>query len=104
MGTHPIFPLTRWDASHYGRVGMNASEHLEAARAALLAEIAAFIGERHITETTFGRLAVNDGKFVARLRSTGNMTTGLIEKAHEFIGAERARAFAPSDSTKAEAA
>jgi hypothetical protein len=81
---------------------MNASQHLEAARAALLAEIAAFIGERRITETTFGRLAVNDGKFVARLRSTGNMTTGLIEKAHEFIGAEKAKASsAPAQSEKA---
>jgi hypothetical protein len=70
---------------------MNASEHLEAARAALLNEVAAFIAERNITETTFGRLAVNDGKFVARLRSTGNMTTALIARAHDFISAERSK-------------
>lgn len=68
---------------------MNASEHLEAARAALLGEIAAFIAERNITETTFGRLAVNDGKFVARLRSTENMTTGLIDRAQQFIRDKR---------------
>lgn len=86
---HPISSLTRWDASHYALGEMNAPEHLEAARAALLAEIAGFIAERGITETTFGRLAVNDGKFVARLRSTENMTTGLIAKAHDFISAER---------------
>ena len=84
---------------------MNVPQHLEAARLALLGEIAGFIADRNITETTFGRLAVNDGKFVARLRSTGNMTTGLIAKAHEFISAERSKvATNPSESTKAEAA
>jgi hypothetical protein len=69
---------------------MNASEHLQAARNTLLVEIASFVRERGITETTFGRLAVNDGKFVARLRSTENMTTGLIERAHDFIRDGRA--------------
>jgi hypothetical protein len=80
---------------------MNASEHLEAARASLLAEIGRFLGERNITETTFGRLAVNDGKFVARLRSAGNMTTGLIAKAHDFIRVQRDKMPVPSESDKA---
>ena len=74
-----------------GLLPMNASEHLDAARASLLAEIIGFIAERQITEKTFGRLAVNDGKFVARLRSTDNMTTALIAKGHEFICAERSK-------------
>lgn len=71
---------------------MQTPEHLDAARSSLLAQIGAFIADRRITETTFGRLAVNDGKFVERLRSGGNMTTGLLNRAHEFIQLERAAA------------
>ena len=55
------------------------------AQAKLLAEIAAFLPKRGIKETTFGRLAVNDGKFVQRLREGQNMTLATIEKAHTFI-------------------
>ena len=71
---------------------MTVPQHIDQARRLLLNEVAGFIVERNITETTFGRLAVNDGKFVARLRSTGNMTTALIAKAHDFICAERSKA------------
>lgn len=73
---------------------MQTVEHLDAARRSLLSDIATFVADRKITETTFGRLAVNDGKFVARLRSGENMTTGLIARAHDFICAERAKAAA----------
>jgi hypothetical protein len=73
---------------------MQTPEHLDAARSSLLAEIARFISERRIAESTFGRLAVNDGKFVERLRSGGNMTTTLLRRAHEFIQDERAKATA----------
>lgn len=76
------------------RVAMQTIDHLDAARRSLLADIIAFAAERKITETTFGRLAVNDGKFVARLRSGDNMTTGLMSRAHDFIIAERSRAAA----------
>lgn len=58
------------------------------AQAKLLAEIEAFLPKRGIKETTFGRLAVNDGKFVQRLREGQNMTLATIEKAHAFIRAE----------------
>ena len=51
----------------------------------LRAEIEAFLPKRGIKETTFGRLAVNDGKFVQRLRTGQNMTLATIEKAHAFI-------------------
>jgi hypothetical protein len=73
---------------------MQTPEHLDAARSSLLAEIALFITDRRITESTFGRLAVNDGKFVERLRSGGNMTTALLNRAHDFIQGERAKAAA----------
>lgn len=77
--------------SHYVPHTMRTTDHLDAARSSLLSDIAAFIADRGITETTFGRLAVNDGKFVGRLRSGGNMTTELMKRAHDFIQVARAK-------------
>lgn len=51
----------------------------------LLAEIEAFLASRKMAETTFGRLAVNDGKFVGRLRRGANMTLATINRAHAFV-------------------
>ena len=56
----------------------------------LLAEIEAFLPERGVTETTFGRLAVNDGKFVGRLRANENMTLQTMAKAREYMASFRA--------------
>lgn len=70
---------------------MDISTRITELRNALLDEIAEFIAARGIAETTFGLLAVNDGKFVGRLRSGENMTTALLARAHEFIRAERAK-------------
>lgn len=53
--------------------------------AALLREIEAYAKRRGIAETTFGRLAVNDGKFVGRLREGGGVTVRLIEKARKYM-------------------
>jgi hypothetical protein len=57
----------------------------------LLAEILEFLPERKIKETTFGLMAVNDGKFVDRLREGANMTLATIDKARAFMAAERRR-------------
>lgn len=57
------------------------------ARTELLTEIEGFLLTREITETTFGLYAVNDGKFVGRLRRGGNMTINTIDKARAFIRA-----------------
>lgn len=51
----------------------------------LLTEIEAFLVNRRMAETTFGRLAVNDGKFVGRLRAGANMTLSTIDKARGFL-------------------
>ncbi len=51
----------------------------------LLTEIEAFLVNRRMAETTFGRLAVNDGKFVGRLRAGENMTLSTIDKARGFL-------------------
>lgn len=54
-------------------------------QAELLSEIEAFLSDRKIAETTFGRLAVNDGKFVGRLRAGKNMTLSTVEKVRCFL-------------------
>jgi len=38
-----------------------------------------------LAQTTFGRLAVNDGKFVNRLQQGGRVTLPTIERVHAFI-------------------
>lgn len=60
-------------------------------QAQLLSEVEAFLRTRDIAETTFGLYAVNDGKFMSRLRSGANMTFATAEKVRAFIAAEMAR-------------
>jgi hypothetical protein len=60
------------------------------AQSDLLAEIEAFLPKRGIKETTFGLMAVNDGKFVKRLRDGANMTISTLDRAREFIRAQTA--------------
>ena len=60
---------------------------------ALVAEISAYCREAKLAETTFGRLSVNDGKLVNRLKNGSRVTLETIEKVRSFIanhGAERA--------------
>ncbi|MBV9152253.1 MAG: hypothetical protein JO204_10815, partial [Alphaproteobacteria bacterium] len=56
---------------------------------ALLRDIAEFCRDAGIAESTFGRLAVNDGKLVSRLRLGGRVTAETAERARAFI-ADRA--------------
>ena len=58
-------------------------------QAQLLREIEEYLQERKIAETTFGRLAVNDGKFMSRLRGGANMTLATINRARTFITESR---------------
>lgn len=55
----------------------------------LLQEIEDFLATHEIAETTFGRRAVNDGKFVSRLRARANMTLATIDRARDFIREQR---------------
>lgn len=56
----------------------------------LLKEIESFIkaqrlaGQR-LSDTTFGRLAVNDGKFVGRLRNGGTVTLPTAERIRSYM-------------------
>ena len=52
---------------------------------ALLKEITAFCRQTRMAESTFGRRSVNDGKFVARLKYGGDVTTTTVEKVREFM-------------------
>ena len=51
----------------------------------LLDSIAAFCRQRGMAESTFGRRAVNDGKFVARLRDGARVTSETLERVFNFM-------------------
>ena len=60
----------------------------------LLESIAAFCRNNGIAESTFGRRAVNDGKFVARLRDGARITPETLERVSDYLA--RHGATAPS--------
>ena len=62
--------------------------------APLLDSIAEFCRRAGIAESTFGRRAVNDGKFVARLRDGARITPETLERVNAFL--ERHGASAPA--------
>src|SRR5215471_4607975 len=51
----------------------------------LLSEIVAFCRRVGMAESTFGRRAVNDGKFVSRLRVGGRVTTQTVDRVRAFM-------------------
>jgi hypothetical protein len=54
----------------------------------LLHDIAEFCRSARMAESTFGRLAVNDGKLVSRLRLGGRVTTDTVDRVRAFIASE----------------
>jgi SAM-dependent methyltransferase len=52
---------------------------------ALLREITDYCRRVGVAESTFGRLVVNDGKFVSRLRDGGRITTGTLDRVRRYI-------------------
>jgi len=54
----------------------------------LLKEISTYCRAAGVAESTFGRLAVNDGKFVGRLREGGAVTAQTVERVRRFITQE----------------
>ena len=51
----------------------------------LLRDIAEYCRGARMAESTFGRLAVNDGKLVSRLRLGGRVTTDTVDRVRAFI-------------------
>jgi hypothetical protein len=61
----------------------------------LLAQITDYCRSVGLAESTFGKLAVNDGKFVNRLRDGGRITTHTLDRIRGFISANPAPADGP---------
>ncbi len=72
-------------SSDDGGLRQAASLRRRAENEGLLREIGAFCRSAGMAESTFGRRAVNDGKFVARLRFGGRVTTQTVGRVHLFI-------------------
>lgn len=69
--------MTRWDFDHYN-LRMNPMTDL-------LSRIEQHCKARGISESTFGRYVVNDGKFVARLRAGGSMTLKTLDRVETAL-------------------
>src|SRR5690242_11118276 len=63
----------------------------------ILGEIREFCRATQTAESTFGRLVVNDGKLVSRLRDGAKITTGTLDKVRAYLS-EAAPDPAPSPS------
>ena len=71
---------------------------------ALIADIERYCRDHEIAESTFGRLAVNDGKFVGRLRAGRGVTTRTIERVRDFLENGRPAPARRNKATKANGA
>ena len=68
-----------WYPSASRRIGlMDDQEHL-------IQKIESYCNAAGIAESTFGRQAVNDGKFVGRLRARKSITTSTVAKVRQFL-------------------
>lgn len=69
------------NGGHPGR----RSEHGSVTSSQILGEIRDHCRATRTAESTFGRLAVNDGKLVSRLRDGANITTETLDKVRAFL-------------------
>jgi len=74
-----------------------APQALRAESGNLLSAIVEYCRRDRIAESTFGRLAVNDGKFVSRLRNGARVTPETWEKVTAFITTHGGRVPAEMD-------
>src|ERR1700716_2216098 len=51
----------------------------------ILGEIREFCRATQTAESTFGRIVVNDGKLVSRLRDGAKITTGTLDKVRAYL-------------------
>src|SRR5437762_12767759 len=66
--------------------------HSGATAEQILGEIRDYCRETQTAESTFGRLVVNDGKLVSRLRDGARITTGTLDKVRAYLSEHRAAA------------
>jgi len=62
----------------------------------LLREISDYCRRADVAESTFGRLAINDGKLVRRLRDGGRITTDTFDRIRAFMAQNAAAARHPA--------
>ena len=62
----------------------------------ILGEIREFCRATQTAESTFGRLVVNDGKLVSRLRDGAKITTGTLDKVRAYLTSHRPDVSAPN--------
>src|ERR1700712_4717125 len=55
----------------------------------ILSEIRDHCRATQTAESTFGRLVVNDGKLVSRLRDGAKITTGTLDKVRAYLSEHR---------------
>src|SRR5437763_7650014 len=70
--------------------------HSGATAEQILGEIRDYCRETQTAESTFGRLVVNDGKLVSRLRDGARITTGTLDKVRAYLSEHRVAASAQS--------
>ena len=68
----------------------------------ILGEIRDYCRATQTAESTFGRLVVNDGKLVSRLRDGARITTGTLDKVRAYLS--EYRTVAPSERSRPDAA
>ena len=62
----------------------------------ILGEIREHCRKTRTAESTFGRLVVNDGKLVSRLRDGARITTGTLDKVRAYLSEYRGEPAASS--------
>src|SRR5579859_4093397 len=98
---HYSCPLRLWLTRYVGRpfmaprkpqeVAMRTAERQIQTRTSdqILGEIRDYCRATHTAESTFGRLVVNDGKLVSRLRDGARITTGTLDKVRAYLSEHR---------------
>src|SRR3954470_14850282 len=73
--------LRKNNGKHPGR----QLEHGSVTSGQILDEIRDYCRATRTAESTFGRLVVNDGKLVSRLRDGARITTGTLDKVRAYL-------------------
>ena len=86
----------RIEESQGSNVGSNGGQngHAQPAKSGptaeqILGEIRDYCRQTQTAESTFGRLVVNDGKLVSRLRDGARITTGTLDKVRAYLSEHR---------------
>jgi topoisomerase IA-like protein len=81
---------------HQGRTTTRTADQV-------LGEIRDYCRATQTAESTFGRLVVNDGKLVSRLRDGAKITTGTLDKVRAYLSEYRTAPLAEASRPPGEA-